>query len=61
MQTSPCRQVKRDEIVRAVHVQLAAFIADPIMRWMWPEAGLLHRGKSTFRMSISPVYVRRHQ
>jgi GNAT superfamily N-acetyltransferase len=33
-----CRQVGTDEIPRAVSLQLAAFIADPVMRWLWPEA-----------------------
>jgi GNAT superfamily N-acetyltransferase len=31
------RVVQLGEIPRAVGVQVAAFIADPIMRWMWPE------------------------
>jgi ribosomal protein S18 acetylase RimI-like enzyme len=38
MRAPRCRQVTSDEIARAVHTQLAAFVADPIMRWMWPEA-----------------------
>jgi GNAT superfamily N-acetyltransferase len=33
-----CRPVGSAEILRAVSLQLAAFIADPVMRWMWPEA-----------------------
>jgi ribosomal protein S18 acetylase RimI-like enzyme len=33
-----CRQVEAAEIPRAVNVQLASFVADPIMRWLWPEA-----------------------
>jgi ribosomal protein S18 acetylase RimI-like enzyme len=33
-----CRPVAAGEIPRAVSLQLASFIADPIMRWMWPEA-----------------------
>lgn len=38
LRTPRCRQVTSDEIARAVNTQLAAFVADPIMRWMWPEA-----------------------
>jgi len=38
MQAMPCRSVRPGEIPRAVSVQVAAFVADPIMRWMWPEA-----------------------
>jgi GNAT superfamily N-acetyltransferase len=30
--------VRTDEVPRAVSLQLAAFVADPCMRWMWPEA-----------------------
>lgn len=37
-QISRCRQVSGDEVERAVNTQLASFIADPVMRWMWPEA-----------------------
>jgi GNAT superfamily N-acetyltransferase len=35
---SRCRLVEAEEVPRAVNIQLAAFVADPIMRWMWPEA-----------------------
>jgi ribosomal protein S18 acetylase RimI-like enzyme len=38
MGRTQCRPLARDEVARAVSVQLAAFIADPVMRWLWPEA-----------------------
>jgi GNAT superfamily N-acetyltransferase len=38
MRILQARQVRTEEIPRAVSLQLAAFIMDPIMRWMWPEA-----------------------
>jgi hypothetical protein len=31
------RVVQHGEVPRAVSVQVTAFSADPIMRWLWPE------------------------
>jgi GNAT superfamily N-acetyltransferase len=33
----PIRTVEGDQVSRAESVQLMAFSADPVMRWMWPE------------------------
>ena len=38
MRQSQILQLGRDDAPRAVSVQIAAFVSDPIMRWMWPEA-----------------------
>jgi ribosomal protein S18 acetylase RimI-like enzyme len=32
------REIAGAEVPSAISVQLAAFIADPVMRWMWPNA-----------------------
>ena len=37
MGESTIRTVDRSEAARATRVQLTAFCADPVMRWLWPE------------------------
>jgi len=38
MRRSHCRQVERDESPRAIDALVTAFVTDPCMRWLWPEA-----------------------
>jgi hypothetical protein len=31
------RTVRRSERLRAIDIQVLAFAADPVIRWLWPE------------------------
>lgn len=42
MEYPEIRIVDQAEAPRAASVQMAAFTADPVMRWMWPEPHAYH-------------------